>query len=369
MVEVLRMYQGWKEEYQEKLIRYENYLKSLEDTQKLNKYYLIVCAESEDHVIEAVNVRYALENEQLYSDIRKMNIYYTYDLKLLDHHIEKNLFSDLKGFEYSYDNNEWEEKNFLETFEEHDWHELSFVMENIPTTEKSTKQISEKSDNEKQKYAFQIYKLVIEHGKEFPIEAVKLAPLLNANKFFYTQLGYGSLKELFMDLSEYYQVSYVSPTQMLIECIQNPIEDEKEIHKENDVSCNAIIDYFTYGFVDRKKWTMEFEDDIFWYTKREVTAAFLSKMTKNYDFTMQGWLDIIAFSYYRAKNQKRIFKNNVSEINRICFDTHLLSFEGEKIYLIAKKNYRAKPEWVLEGLSTIHSKLLGEILKKEFKEL
>ena len=36
MVEVLRMYQGWKEEYQEKLIRYENYLKSLEDTQKLN---------------------------------------------------------------------------------------------------------------------------------------------------------------------------------------------------------------------------------------------------------------------------------------------------------------------------------------------
>ena len=50
MVEVLRMYQGWKEEYQEKLIRYENYLKSLEDTQKLNKYYLIVCAESEDHV-------------------------------------------------------------------------------------------------------------------------------------------------------------------------------------------------------------------------------------------------------------------------------------------------------------------------------
>ena len=84
MVEVLRMYQGWKEEYQEKLIRYENYLKSLEDTQKLNKYYLIVCAESEDHVIEAVNVRYALENEQLYSDIRKMNIYYTYDLKLLD---------------------------------------------------------------------------------------------------------------------------------------------------------------------------------------------------------------------------------------------------------------------------------------------
>lgn len=41
-----------------------------------------------------------------------MNIYYTYDLKLLDHHIEKNLFSDLKGFEYSYDNNAWEEKKF-----------------------------------------------------------------------------------------------------------------------------------------------------------------------------------------------------------------------------------------------------------------
>ena len=80
-----------------------------------------------------------------------------------------------------------------------------------------------------------------------------------------------------MDLSEYYQVSYVSPTQMLIECIQNPIEDEKEIHKENDVSCNAIIDYFTYGFVDRKKWTMEFEDDIFGIPKEKLQQLFLVK--------------------------------------------------------------------------------------------
>lgn len=119
--------------------------------------------------------------------------------------------------------------------------------------------------------------MVIEHGKEFPIEAVKLAPLLNANKFFYTQLGYGSLKELFMDLSEYYQVSYVSPTQMLIECIQNPIEDEKEIHKENDVSCNAIIDYFTYGFVDRKNGQWNLKMIFFGIPKEKLQQLFLVK--------------------------------------------------------------------------------------------
>lgn len=49
------------------------------------------------------------------------------------------------------------------------------------------------------------------------------------------------------------------------------------------------------------------------------------------------------------------------------FDTGLLTFSNEKIYLLAKKNYREKPEWILEGLSTANSKVLGEILKKEFE--
>ena len=160
--------------------------------------------------------------------------------------------------------------------------------------------------------------------------------------------------------------SAYSTTEMLIDCIQKPAEI---ISKEADFEYNAIIDYFTFGFVDRKKWTMEFENNIFWYNKRDITATFLNKMTKNYDLSIQGWLDIIAFSYYRAKSQNRIWKSTSTDISRICFDTHLLTFEGEKIFLLAKKNYRANPEWVLEGLSTVHSKSLGQILKTEFNEL
>ena len=55
MVEVLRNSQRWKEEYQEKLVRYGQYLKSKEDTQELNRYYLIVCAESNEQILSAIN--------------------------------------------------------------------------------------------------------------------------------------------------------------------------------------------------------------------------------------------------------------------------------------------------------------------------
>lgn len=366
MVEVLRNSQRWKEEYQEKLVRYGQYLKSKEDTQELNRYYLIVCAESNEQILSAINVRYDLENKLLDSYTCKINIFYTHDLNLLDHHIEKSIFNDLKGFEYSYENNAWMQTEFPEIFQEHDWHDILFTMEKIPTTEKNTEQIEEKPDNKKWEYALKIYQLVKEQGMQFPVEAVKLAPLLKTNNLNYMEFGYKNLKETFTDLSEFYKISYPTPTEMLIDCIQKPAEI---ISKEADFEYNAIIDYFTFGFVDRKKWTMEFENNIFWYNKRDITATFLNKMTKNYDLSIQGWLDIIAFSYYRAKSQNRIWKSTSTDISRICFDTHLLTFEGEKIFLLAKKNYRANPEWVLEGLSTVHSKSLGQILKTEFNEL
>lgn len=366
MVEVLRNSQRWKEEYQEKLVRYGQYLKSKEDTQELNRYYLIVCAESNEQILSAINVRYDLENKLLDSYTCKINIFYTHDLNLLDHHIEKSIFNDLKGFEYSYENNAWMQTEFPEIFQEHDWHDILFTMEKIPTTEKNTEQIEEKPDNKKWEYALKIYQLVKEQGMQFPVEAVKLAPLLKTNNLNYMEFGYKNLKETFTDLSEFYKISYPTPTEMLIDCIQKPAEI---ISKEADFEYNAIIDYFTFGFVDRKKWTMEFENNIFWYNKRDITATFLNKMTKNYDLSIQGWLDIIAFSYYRAKSQNRIWKSTSTDISRICFDTHLLTFEGEQIFLLAKKNYRANPEWVLEGLSTVHSKSLGQILKTEFNEL
>ena len=366
MVEVLRNSQRWKEEYQEKLVRYGQYLKSKEDTQELNRYYLIVCAESNEQILSAINVRYDLENKLLDSYTCKINIFYTHDLKLLDHHIEKSIFNDLKGFKYSYENNAWMQTEFPEIFQEHDWHDILFTMEKIPTTEKNTEQIEEKPHNKKWEYALKIYQLVKEQGMQFPVEAVKLAPLLKTNNLNYMEFGYKNLKETFTDLSEFYKISYPTPTEMLIDCIQKPAET---INKEADFEYNAIIDYFTFGFVDRKKWTTEFENNIFWYNKRDITATFLNKMTKNYDLSIQGWLDIIAFSYYRAKSQNRIWKSTSTDISRICFDTHLLTFEGEKIFLLAKKNYRANPEWVLEGLSTVHSKSLGQILKTEFNEL
>ena len=88
-------------------------------------------------------------------------------------------------------------------------------------------------------------------------------------------------------------------------------------------------------------------------------------MTHVYDLNQDGWLNILAFAYHMAKSEKRV-KQNLSK-TYICFDTGLLTFNDEKIYLLAKKNYREKPEWILEGLSTANSKVLGEILKEEFK--
>ena len=116
MVEVLRNSQRWKEEYQEKLVRYGQYLKSKEDTQELNRYYLIVCAESNEQILSAINVRYDLENKLLDSYTCKINIFYTHDLNLLDHHIEKSIFNDLKGFEYSYEIMRGCKQNFQKFF-------------------------------------------------------------------------------------------------------------------------------------------------------------------------------------------------------------------------------------------------------------
>lgn len=95
-----------------------------------------------------------------------------------------------------------------------------------------------------------IYQLVKEQGMQFPVEAVKLAPLLKTNNLNYMEFGYKNLKETFTDLSEFYKISYPTPTEMLIDCIQKPAET---INKEADFEYNAIIDYFTFGFVDRKK--------------------------------------------------------------------------------------------------------------------
>ena len=43
---------------------------------------------------------------------------------------------------------------------------------------------------------------------------------------------------------------------------------------------------------------------------------------------------------------------------------HLCTFKGEKIYFIAKENWYKNPQWVIEGVATISSRVLGEEVKK-----
>ena len=81
--------------------------------------------------------------------------------------------------------------------------------------------------------------------------------------------------------------------------------------------------------------------------------------TNNNYYSRIYWFDLA------KRNENRILYGILSEY--ICFDTGLLSFEGEPIYFLAKKNYREKPEWVLVGVSTVNSKVLGEVIRKEFK--
>ena len=83
-------------------------------------------------------MRYDLENKLLDSYTCKINIFYTHDLNLLDHHIEKSIFNDLKGFEYSYENNAWMQTEFPEIFQEHDWHDILFTMEKNSYKQKKT---------------------------------------------------------------------------------------------------------------------------------------------------------------------------------------------------------------------------------------
>ena len=54
------------------------------------------------------------------------------------------------------------------------------------------------------------------------------------------------------------------------------------------------------------------------------------------------------------------------EISFICFDTGIQTYSYDRIFLVAEKNVRVSPEYVLVGISTANSKVLGKIIKKEF---
>ena len=129
LVEVIRTYQGWEEKYSEKLLRYGQYMKSVEDTQALKKYYIIICAESPEQVKEAAQIFYKLRHVKKVQDIRTLKLFYTYDLELLDNHIETDLLDNLRSLEYNYDKNVWEECRFDFVFEKIDLHNIWFLIE------------------------------------------------------------------------------------------------------------------------------------------------------------------------------------------------------------------------------------------------
>ncbi len=130
LVEVLREYAGWETEYAEKLIRYAGYLESVQDTQALKKYFIIVCAESQKQIHNAVQIFYELCYKRRVRAVQNIKIYYISDENTLDIDPEIRVLDRLQGFEYNSTSQKWEENKFEEfMFEERDWHEIPFEKE------------------------------------------------------------------------------------------------------------------------------------------------------------------------------------------------------------------------------------------------
>lgn len=400
LVDVIRTYSGWEDVYSEKLKRYGQYMKSVEDTQVLKKYYVIICAESLHQIKKAAQVFYKLRHVQKVQELQNIQLFYTYDLELLDGHFEDNLLSNLRSIEYNYEKKRWEEHRLNFSFEMKDWHKIEFELETAHMEDKSGLSeglCSEGMLNSKKELAIQIYKMVRRQGLKFPQSITKLAVPLKLMGIDYKKMGYKRLKQLFADVSEFYEIHYNSPTEMMVDCTEmlksimdNDIfeKEKKEKEYENQaeeiseivrvskkeesniinkyvINKNVIAEYFINGVTGNRERKTSFTNSIFCFKNWEMSATLLAKMTHIYDLNPDGWLNILAFSYHLAQNENRILYGILSEY--ICFDTGLLSFEGEPIYFLAKKNYREKPEWVLVGVSTVNSKVLGEVIRKEFK--
>lgn len=391
LVEVIRTYKGWEEDYSKKLIRYGQYMKSVEDTQALRKYYIIVCAETPEQVKEAAQLFYELQHIKKIAELRNIKLFYTYDLELLDTHFEKSLLDNLRSLEYSYEKKAWGECRLDFDFQKRDWHSIEFEIEKVQVEEKSNvieEFCGEELLADKRKLSVQIYKIVEMQGWKFPQSITRLAIPLKMLGVDYKAMGYKRLKELFEDISKFYTIYHTSPTEMMVDCteelkssLKNTDSEKKNENQEieydyedsisgietknNRGKKDIVIDYFANGILNNREWRKSLLNDIYCFRNLEKSVALLTKMTHVYDLNQDGWLNILAFSYCRAKSEKRV-KQNLSG-TYICFNTGLLTFNNEKIYLLAKKNYREKPEWILEGLSTVNSKVLGKILKKEFK--
>ena len=406
LVEVVRKYQGWEEQFKEKLERYGKYLKSVEDTQVLKQYYIIVCAESEEQLASAIQLFYQAVHVKHVHALKDSMLYLITDIGLLDGNIEEDLLHNLRGLEYDYSKKKWIDHCPNFEIPKRDWHEMEFEVDIIRNEEKigveSTSDPDYPVDNDKEKLALRICRVIHEIGLEFPVSVTRIAVPLKVSGIDYKQAGYKRLKNMFDDLLPYFEQQYLSPTELMITPTEgllqknkseeqkidggsgeNNLNDEQETvgHENSDPGTNIpegqsddgnqvkdvsqldmIEKYILHGMAGKRKWGQQFRSKIF-VRNWDVTAALLNKMTQNYDFSVEGWKNIIAYSYQEARTKGSIMQSG----KYICFDTGMDTYSYDKIFLVAEKNARMSPEYVLVGISTINSKILGEIINKEFR--
>lgn len=390
LVEVIRTYSGWKENFSEKLIRYGQYLKSIEDTQELRKYYIVVCVESIEHEKELVEYYYEIKHMQKISEIQTIKLYYIHDLALLDKCSDEEITNRLKCLEYSYDNKSWNKESLEEDFQKKDWHNIDFKVEKIESSGVSNptmKFIPE--DFDKEEISIRICRIMEMVNLSFPVAITKLSIPLRVNGVDYNNLGYRKLKNLFVDLSDYFMLTFSSSMETMVDVtekldslikahgiFENVNEDIELYHSkttQNDTSeqqncsrsCDSILlDYFREGILSKRNWKRVLSNDIYCFKNWEYCVSLLTKMTSIYDINSNGWLNILSYSYALNKNDNKLLFNLNNDI--MCYDTGLCSQHNLPIYMLSKLNYKKNPKWLLWGFATTQSKKFGYILKNEF---
>ena len=401
LVEVVRKYQGWKEQFTEKLERYGKYLKSVEDTQVLKQYYIIVCAESEEQLADVIQLFYQAVHVKHVPALKDSMLYLITDMDLLDGNIEEDLLYNLQGMEYDYGKKKWVDHCPDFEIPKKNLHELEVEADIIRNEEKTGAELPSDmhypADDDKEKLALRICHVIHEAGLEFPVSVTRIAVPLKASGIDYKQAGYKRLKNMFDDLLPYFEQQYLSPTELMItqteeflqkhkqkeqETSENKLKEEQETDRhgdseprinspegqsddgkrKKDVSSLDIIEkYILYGMAGKRKWNQQFRSKFF-VKNWDMTVALLNKMTQNYDFSTEGWKNIIAYSYQEARTEGTIMQSG----KYMCFNTGIQTYSYDRIFMVAEKNVRVSPEYVLVGISTANSKVLGEIIKKEF---
>lgn len=390
LIEVIREYRDWRKDYSEKLIRYGRYLHSIEMTRDHINYHLIVCAESQEQISEAIDEHYQLWAVAHATEVRNVKPFYIHDLDLLDANIENSLLENIKGKEYDAVEGKWVDTHIdfePEERSEDDFEvEMDSPMEEDPTIDVDIME-EEFSEDDRRELAIKIYEVVCKKGWKFPQPMTRLAIPLRGAGIDYKNLGFRKFKQLFVEIEEFYTIRYdislgmvVEPTEELSIIAEKmgifPSNELKEhltadkifkvrpvMNNGNDRG-NIISQYFTEGIMLNRELKKNLLHDIYFFNKWEISASLLKRMTRIYDLNDDGWLNILAYSYDLAKKENRLIKNEDSTY--LCFDTGLRSLQGRIIYFLVKKNYRDSPEWVLEGVSTVDGKVLGEKMKREF---